>query len=366
MNMFKLTILPLVLLAVWSCTSQPTDKQETEQRAKFEPADGEVILFAGQELEAVGGLDNYSDGYYDHLPTPGGYTAYTDFLTGHESFGFMHKGLDGLTTTDDWGDGPENMSLALSDSDFDNSCLAIGLDMSQGNDSVTAIGGHDQLIHRLGNWLKELDDRPVFLRIGYEFDGYEWNFYKAEHFIPAYRRVKNKLDSMGVTNVAYTWQSKGKGANRETFDKFYPGDEYVDWVAYSFFTPDDVNHPMIQFARDHKKPLFIAESTPVLLDSNGVSQHLDLTKTADAERAWKEWFTPYFKAINDNPDVIKAISYINGNWKSRPMWKNNNFFKNIDARLTENEYMKSQWLQETNQEKYLKSSDTLFEKLHNK
>jgi Glycosyl hydrolase family 26 len=339
---------------------KPASHADSGRLAKFEPAEGKVILFIGQELEAIGGMDNYKDGYFDHFPAPGGFVQYTDFLKQGNSFGFIHKGLDGLTTLDDWGDGPENMSLTTADPDFKNSCLAIGLDISNGNDSITAMGGHDSLIYRLATWIKTQNSRPVFLRIGYEFDGFDWNHYKKEFYATAFRRIHQKFDSMGITNVAYVWQSKGGGADRKIFDEFYPGDEYVDWVAYSFFTAAEENHPMIQFARDHKKPLFIAEASPVMPDAKGVSKNLDLTKDTDAALAWKEWFTPFFRTVHNNPDVVKAIHYINSPWKTRAMWKNNNFFKNIDARITKNDSIKVWWLKETGQECYLKASDTLF------
>jgi hypothetical protein len=337
-----------------------------ERIGKFASANGRVILFVGQELESIGGTANYTNGYFNHFPAAGGFTQYADFLVGENAFGMLHKGIDGLTTLDNWGDGPENLSVTVAAPALKNSCLAIGLDNSQGNDSVTASGRRDTLIYRLGNWIKNLGNRPVFLRIGYEFDGFDWNHYRKQFYIPAFRRIHRKLDSMGVSNVAYVWQSKGAGAKREIMDVFYPGDKYVDWVAYSYFIPEDANHPMIKFARDHKKPLFLAESSPVFLDANGICKPLDLSKQADAEWAWKNWFIPYFKTIHDNADVINAIHYINSPWKTRPLWKNNIYFKNIDARITRNDSLKKWWLKETSKVCYLKASDTLFFYLWNK
>ena len=367
-----LKVTSAILMIILNSCSNPIGSgkhlstKDSSRLGKFEPADGKVLLFVGQELESIGGTDLYKNGYFDNFPAAGGFTQYTDFLTGFPSFGFVHKGLDGLTDFANWGDGPENIFTTVSDSTFRNSCLAIGLDISQSNDSITANGGHDDLIHKLGNFIKSLGNRPVFLRIGYEFDGFDWNHYKKEFYIPAWRRIREKLDSMGVDNIAYVWQSKGAGSSRETMNAFYPGDQYVDWVAYSYFIPADAKHPMIQFSRDHHKPLFIAESSPVFLDSNGVCKPLDLTTQTGAEKAWKDWFSIYFQTIRDNPDVIKAIHYINSPWKTRPMWKKNNYFKNIDARITKNDSLKTWWLLETSQDKYLKASDTLYTYLWNK
>ncbi len=370
-NCFREGCIAFLFLLIVSCNNSSVEKSnikiaDSTRLEKFEPANGKVILFVGQELEAIGGTDNYKDGYYDYFPAAGGFTQYTNFLKGTNSFGHVDKGLDGLTTLNDWGDGPENMSIPLADPDFKNSCIAIGLDISQGNDSITAAGGYDSLIYVLGNFLKGQGNRPVFLRIGYEFDGFDWNHYQQKFYIPAWKRIRNKFDSMGVTNVAYVWQSKGAGASRDVMDAFYPGDDYVDWIAYSFFIPADSSHPMIQFARDHHKPLFIAESSPVFMDSNNVCLPLDLSKQADAEKAWEYWFKPYFRTIARNPDVIKAFHYINSAWKTRPMWKDNPYFNNIDARITRNDSLKTWWLRETSQDKYLKASDTLFSYLNKK
>jgi hypothetical protein len=369
-NCIKLFTLSTIIL-LFACNNKKENKNlsvtiDSTRLAKFEPANGKVILFVGQELESIGGTKDYTDGYFDHFPAAGGFTQYTSFLTRFNSFDYTYTGLDGLTNLTDWGDGPENMNITVRDNRLKNSCLAIGLDISQGNDSITAIGRHDSLIYRLGDWIKDLGNHPVFLRIGYEFDGFDWNHYKKEFYIPAFRRIRHKLDSMDVNNVAYVWQSKGAGATRKVMDEFYPGDDYVDWVAYSYFIPADSSHPMIQFARDHKKPLFIAESSTVFLDSNGVCKPLDLSKQADVEWAWKDWFGPYFRTLHKYPDVIKAIHYINSPWKRRLMWKDNPYFKNIDARITKNDSLKVWWLRETNKDCYLKASDTLFTYLLNK
>ncbi|MBC7417804.1 MAG: endo-1,3-beta-xylanase [Pedobacter sp.] len=368
-RIFFTPFLSLLLIASFaSCDKKATKSVTTDSTrlAKFEPANGKVILFTGQDLESIGGTDNYKDGYFDHFPAPGGFTQYTDFSFGSTSYGFTRKSLAGVTTLDNWGDGPESMAITTSHPNFKNSCLAIGLDISNGNDSITAIGGHDHLINRLGTWMKGQGERPIFLRIGYEFDGFDWNHYNKRFYIPAWRRIRTKLDSMGVKNVAYVWQSKGAGATRKVMDDFYPGDKYVDWVAYSFFTAAEEHHPMLKFARDHKKPLFIAEASAVFLDNKLVSLPLDLSKQADAEKAWKNWFVPFFRTIQNNADVVKAVHYINCPWKTRPLWKNTDYFKNIDARITKNDSLKAWWLTETSRTKYLKASDTLFTYLWNK
>jgi len=81
----------------------------------------------GQDQVAVGGVEGFEDGYYNHFEAPVGFTMYTNFSPGDSSFGYELKGLDGVTTLDDWGDGPSNMSAQIADPDFAHSALAIGL-----------------------------------------------------------------------------------------------------------------------------------------------------------------------------------------------------------------------------------------------
>ena len=40
----------------------------------------------------------------------------------------------------------------------------------------------------------------------------------------------------------------------------------------------------------------------------------------NAETVWNDWFKTFFKHIDDNLDVIRAVSYINADWDSQDMW----------------------------------------------
>lgn len=373
----KKSILFLIIptLILFACIDSSSNQDVGEEvdstakvkRAKFEPEDGKVILFIGQDLGAIGGLENYTDGYFDHFETPAGFTMYTKIRPGDTIFNFVCTGLSGLTTTDNWGAGDCNMQMQIDDPDFDNCALAIGLELVN-NDSLVAVGAHDSLVVELGEWIKGLGRRPVFLRIAYEFDGHDWNHYNRKHFISAYMRIKDKYDEMGVTNVAYVWQSTGFGSDLKTLEDWYPGDEYVDWVGYSFFASSEEALPMHNFAKKHKKPLFIAEATPTIgtdeIKTKGLTKKTWLGVPEEAEEAWEKWFIPFFKTINENPEV-KAISYINCNWQSQPMWEVNPTFKGIDSRLNVNEDIKKKWNEEISKEKYLKASPTLFDYLWN-
>lgn len=374
--MKKIAILAGLVLAL-SCGQKKENKptlansseisSSVKNLAKFEPNEGEVLLFVGQELEAVGGLEAYDDGYLDHFDTPAGWTTYTNINPGERSFDRIQEGLDGLYDTHDWGDNDYNATLQLQDEDFENMALAIGLQFVNHEEKV-ADGTHDAYIDRLGEFLLSLGRRPVFLRIAYEFDGDPWNHYDRESTIKAYKRIVDRLRAMGVSNTAYVWQSTGFISGQEHLEGWYPGDDYVDWLGVSFFNRwKEIE--MFEFARKKGKPVFIAEASPTISDYGGklygLTKETQLGDPVQAQEAWDKWFVPFFKAIEDNSDVVKAVHYINCHWDSHPMWKNNPTFKGIDARLHLNDTIAKRWREITSLPKFIKSSPDLYDKLYN-
>ncbi len=326
--------------------------------AKFEPADSACLFFIGQDLAATGGLIGYHDGYVDQFPTPTGVTVYTDLSPGASSFGFFLKGNDGLYSKANWGSGDNCAQCYLNDETYQYALMAIGLSLV-GNEKAIASGQRNNLIHTLATWIKE-SKRPVFLRIGYEFDGWSWNHYNRQQYLLAWKKIHQIFLEMKVENVAFVWQSKGNGSGQDILENWYPGDDLVDWCAYSFFNNPD--EEMLHFAKRHHKPVFIAEASPVL--HNGVTfSNTRLTDSVIAKKAWQEWFLPFLKTLQDNKDVIKAFSYINTDWHSQPMWVVNPVFQQVDSRIQMSKYVSKKWLEEMEHPRYLKPDTTLWSAL---
>ncbi len=358
----NLAILFVVYSGVSQNTNMPNSIIKTESvKAKFEPNDGECLFFIGQDMRAIGGLDNYSDGYCDHFEVPVGITLYTGFAKGTASYGYIQKGNDGIKTIANWGAEDSCVQCYIDDVDFKHSMIAIGLSLV-GNEKKVAKGQHDDLIRELGEWIKDIE-RPVFLRIGYEFDGWDWNHYNKKQYLASWRRIHSMFAEMDVNNVALVWQSKGTGSGQEILEEWYPGDDVVDWCGYSYFVNPD--EEMLTFARKHKKPVFIAEATPILFDGKQFSDTF-LTNPEQAKQAWEDWFVPFINTLNDNKDVIKAFSYINVNWPIQPMWIDNGLFKHVDSRIQESEFITKKWLEEIANPRYLKPSPELWSILENK
>lgn len=332
------SILSVLLCTNLHCTTFP-DKEvvpETPQRIfqKFEPKDGACFLFIGQDLGAVGGVEGYSSGYCNSFDMPAGVTVYLGKKTEKEE-------VAGLYQIANWGSGDCCANLYPTTPMFANAMISIGYDIV-GSEEKIVRGEENMRIDEMGNWIKSLSPRPVFLRIGYEFDGAEWNFYQPETYKPAYRYIKDRLDEMGITNVAYVWQSKGVGTTVDEMRNWYPGDDYVDWCSYSYFGMPDTN--MIAFARIVKKPVFIAEATPVFQEDERYFD-ADIKKEATARKIWDEWFTNLFQVIEENSDVIKALAYINVDWYAQDMWIPNPTFQQCDSRIQMSPYVTSKWLE---------------------
>lgn len=188
-------------------------------------------------------------------------------------------------------------------------------------------GKYDQNIEALAAACKTFG-RPIFIRFGYEFDGWH-NAYPPDKYIAAYKYFVDKMRSLGVDNVAYVWHSWGVGAyyGRQDYPRYYPplpagtavtqelwypGDDYVDWVAMSVFgigwgdlRTNGVVQWLVNFAVQHDKPVMLAETAAIKTNETRDPGWV-LTST--------DWFEHVFDLCEENP-AAKAFTYINVDWE---------------------------------------------------
>lgn len=213
----------------------------------------------------------------------------------------------------------------------------IGISMGRGKDGLVSEGKIDSQIEAICQALKALE-RPVFVRIGYEFEG-SWNNYSPDSYRKAFIRIARALKDYKA-NTATVWCAAGGSQADVAVDlvmEYYPGDEWVDWWAIDTFSPKDINlsktHEFLDQARLHHKPVMIGEATPRYV---GV---------LEGEDSWERWFAPFFKLIRSRPE-IKAFCYINWDWEyfagslGRP-WGNWG-----DARIQMNSFVLEQYQNE--------------------
>ena len=325
---------PFILLFL--SLSIPIFSQESANfgEPKFAPSNGKKLLIIGQDLGSVGGLNLYTNGYIDNVGTamPSGVTSYTSI-----------ESLGGLTATANWGAGDIRGQAYVEDEDFDQSFIVIGLYLVGILDQINN-GQKDNNIRTFANWVKG-QNRPVFIRIGYEFEG-PWNNYNPTKFQNAWRYIVHIFDEEEVRNAAYVWQSAG--LNNSSISSWYPGDEYVNWVGYSQFDGQNMGQSIKNFAIQKNKPIMIAEAAPRVVLSSG-----------DGQFHWDNWFEPLFDEIYAN-DRIKALAYINANWDLQPMWTGQGWG---DSRVEANAVVKQNWENEIAKEPWLMAGESLFDSL---
>ncbi|MDD5568771.1 MAG: glycosyl hydrolase [Candidatus Omnitrophica bacterium] len=291
--------------------------------SKFVPSDGKIIFIIGQNQESINNYVRLSG------QAPAGVMVYTSL-----------QRVEGLDTAADYGSGVQHADYLLKK--YPRSVIQIGLYM-KGAALFVPKGTYDENLKILANWCKRLK-RPIFLRIGYEFD-FANNRYGPREYIQAFRYIVDFFNKEGVDNAAYVWHSAGTS---QTPMQWYPGDEYVDWFGISFFHTSNLNN-MINFARyarEHHKPLMIAEAAPYAVGAK------------NGERSWQEWFVPFFDFIEQ--ENVKAVCYINCDWDKLEMFKGQGWG---DSRIQDNGYIKDNWFKKISEINCLMESDDLFDLL---
>ncbi|MGD9997724.1 MAG: hypothetical protein AB7L17_12305, partial [Ilumatobacteraceae bacterium] len=97
-----------------------------------------------------------------------------------------------------------------------------------------ADGGADDAIATVASSLKAYDHK-LFLTIFHEpendVQGAGSGYTEAD-YVAMYRHVVLRLRELGVTNAVFVWNSMGFPKWATMFDKIYPGNDVVDWIAY--------------------------------------------------------------------------------------------------------------------------------------
>lgn len=316
----------------------------------FVPKDGKRLMIMGQDTISV-------DAYRNAIGIdPAGVTGYTDLS------------LLGLDKPIDNGGGPNHMSYLAEQ--YPNSVVAQALHAVDDLDDINS-GLFDQKLHSLVSYLVSLD-RPIFLRFAYEFDG-TWNHYEPNAYKKAWKRMHRIIrEERAETHIAMVWQGASYCSIDKNINAWYPGDEYVDWIGLSYFTPQDCNcqkvNDLVNFARQKQKPLMIAESANQRHDNEQLTYTSDLNganrQALSAQQVWETWYARFFQFIEDNNDVIRAVAYINADWDSQSMWSPpypQGYWG--DTRIHMQALIKDNWITEISKDDWLNASSDLFEKL---
>jgi hypothetical protein len=354
---WRLALSAIAILA--GCGDQPAtnlaDAPASPSSGIDQSDDATRLFVIGQDLDAIRGYTSS-----DCCVKPDGTTAYLDFydlVDPDAGFGGLGIDLAGdpVPGEADWGGGPANAYKTATG--FDVDYLAIGLSITEnehpgGLDELVA-GERDAEIRQLAMFA-DIVDATILLRVGYEFDG-AWNqgYEDAPRYIAAFQEIVDGLRDAGANNIEFVWQGAASttdmvidGGRHDNIRDWYPGDDYVDWLAISWFmhpdeqpgidfdfdvlTPAELSDEVLELAREVGKPVLIAEASPQGYDlrDRTMAHHSpvwdgasgsEVRPVTDAQ-VWDDWFQPLFDYMNDNRDVIRGFAYINIRWDDQDMW----------------------------------------------
>lgn len=144
---------------------------------------------------------------------------------------------------------------------------------------VIASGKYDNFIHDFAKDAAAYK-KPFFLRFAHEMNGnwYPWGVHegnKPSDYIAMWRHVHDIFVSEGATNAVWVWSPNNTDAygNTDSIFDYYPGSNYVDWVAFSGFnwgtsSPvskwtsfEDLARPAYDQLVKLNKPIMVAETS---------------------------------------------------------------------------------------------------------
>ena len=139
--------------------------------------------------------------------------------------------------------------------------------------AAIADGSQDAVIENAAEIMKSFG-HPFFLRLAYEMDqppGSPRYIGTPAEFIAAWQRVYDIFQEVGATNARFVWCAIGANFANGTAQSFYPGSQYVDWIAadaYNWYPAKSkwatysggMFDAFYAWASQQGKPLMIAET----------------------------------------------------------------------------------------------------------
>jgi beta-mannanase len=179
--------------------------------------------------------------------------------------------------------------------------------------SSVANGGQDGQIAATAGRLKALG-RKVFLAPHHEPEDQVGSYGSASDYARAFRRIVDEFRQAGANNVIFVWNMMGYvGGHGDIYPQLYPGDSYVDWIAYDPYnwygcksghkprSFAEITKPMYDWTAAH------APGKPLMLAEFGVrEQPAGMPSKA-------QWFKDALTTLKTTRTRIKALVYFNTN-----------------------------------------------------
>jgi beta-mannanase len=182
---------------------------------------------------------------------------------------------------------------------------------SPGSWPAVANGSQDAQIATTANRLKALG-RKVFLAFHHEPENDIPRAGQPADYARAFRRVVDGFRRAGASNVIFVWNMMGfVGGHGDVYPQLYPGDQYVDWIAYDPYnwygckaghrprSFAEITGPFYDWTAAHHpgKPLMLAE--------------YGLREQPAGSPSKAQWFRDQLVSLRTTRTRIKALVYFN-------------------------------------------------------
>lgn len=180
-----------------------------------------------------------------------------------------------------------------------------------GNDTRSILTGtYDEEIRRRAEAVRAFQT-PILLRYRWEMDrpNLQNVVHTPEDYVAAWKHVRRIFTEVGATNAGWVWCPHADGFIDGRAQAYYPGDDQVDWLCADVYSgPEqykfsELMAPALEFARQHPRPMLIAEFGAV--------------EGEPGERA--AWFDEMRRLLPEQPQ-IKGVVYFNHPQESRPKY----------------------------------------------
>lgn len=160
---------------------------------------------------------------------------------------------------------------------------------------------------------------PLFLRFAHEMNGdwYPWaevtntgvpvNGNSQGEYIQVWRYIYNRFQTAGATNVSWVWCPNRNFDNSPPLSRFYPGDEYVDWLCTDGYNRGGAAWRTFEttFLSTYINLVEINDQLPIMIGEFG---------TVESGGSKADWFTDALTTqLPNNYPNIRAIVYFNAN-----------------------------------------------------
>jgi hypothetical protein len=175
----------------------------------------------------------------------------------------------------------------------------------RGGLAAIAAGDYDFYIDA---WAREAArfGSPFLLRFGHEFNDpyrYPWGPHnnRPEDFILAWQRVVDRFRAAGADNIVWVWAPH---IAYEGYEWYYPGGEYVDWVATGVLNYGTVAHWSRWWSFEEifgqRYPTLAAYDKPIMIAEFG-------SLAVGGPRA--EWFADALEELPSRYPQLRALAF---------------------------------------------------------